>query len=268
MAGEPGFSASVSAPFPGLTGTTVQSALCTSHVIQIRARRQARRKVFAEPLQRPYLINCKGSELEEVYGEAPHVLPHVRRVFLLMKRWAMGVYHGLRPKHLEINLQEFVFRFNRRRHYRSAFDTLLGIGMQIGARSYWDITGKWPYFRDLKEFVRAYPEHREDAYREAIMAGVEKRFALRLLEPDSSPRPADLRQEEASAPAPREAENRVRLRHPLMGVTASGRTYPLRPAGDLRALRMARKHPSAWHAGRRRSPLRPWSPGRSVPTDL
>jgi hypothetical protein len=123
------------------------------------------------------------------YGEAHHVLPHVHRVFSLMKRWAMGVYHGLRPKHLEIYLQEFVFRFNRRRHYRSAFDTLLGIGMRIGARSYWDITGKWPYFRDLKEFVRAYPEHREDAYREAIMAGVEKRYALRLLEPDYPPDP-------------------------------------------------------------------------------
>jgi transposase-like protein len=29
--------------------------------------------------------------------------------------WALGVYHGLRRKHLQTYLDEFVFRFNRRR---------------------------------------------------------------------------------------------------------------------------------------------------------
>jgi hypothetical protein len=51
-----------------------------------------------------------------VIGETPAhlVLPWVHRVFANTKRWAMGVYHGLRAKHLQRYLDEFVFRFNRR----------------------------------------------------------------------------------------------------------------------------------------------------------
>ena len=51
-----------------------------------------------------------------VVGETPAhlVLPWVHRVFANAKRWALGVYHGLRPAHLQAYLDEFVFRFNRR----------------------------------------------------------------------------------------------------------------------------------------------------------
>jgi predicted RNA-binding Zn-ribbon protein involved in translation (DUF1610 family) len=43
------------------------------------------------------------------------VLPWVHRIFSNLKVWALGVYHGLRRKHLQCYLDEFVFRFNRRR---------------------------------------------------------------------------------------------------------------------------------------------------------
>src|SRR5215212_7365779 len=39
------------------------------------------------------------------------VLPWTHRVFANFKRWALGVYHGLRRKHLHTYLDEFVFRF-------------------------------------------------------------------------------------------------------------------------------------------------------------
>jgi hypothetical protein len=39
----------------------------------------------------------------------------------------LGVYHGLRRKHLQSYLDEFVFRFNRRRTRHAAFRSLLGI---------------------------------------------------------------------------------------------------------------------------------------------
>ena len=46
-------------------------------------------------------------------GDAPaHLLPWVHRVFANAKRWALGVYHGLREEHLQAYLDEFVFRFN------------------------------------------------------------------------------------------------------------------------------------------------------------
>src|SRR3954447_7657558 len=50
----------------------------------------------------------------KVVGETPAhlVLPWIHRVFANAKRWALGVYHGLREKHLQAYLDEFVFRFN------------------------------------------------------------------------------------------------------------------------------------------------------------
>lgn len=55
------------------------------------------------------------------------VLPWVHRIFSNFKVWALGVYHGLRRKHVQSYLDEFVFRFNRRRTRHAAFRSLLGI---------------------------------------------------------------------------------------------------------------------------------------------
>jgi hypothetical protein len=55
------------------------------------------------------------------------VLPWVHRIFSNLKVWALGAYHGLRRKHLQSYLDEFVFRFNRRRTRHAAFRSLLGI---------------------------------------------------------------------------------------------------------------------------------------------
>jgi hypothetical protein len=49
-------------------------------------------------------------------------------LFSNLKRGGPGVYHGLRKTNLQHYLDEFVFRFNRRRTRHAAFDTLLGIG--------------------------------------------------------------------------------------------------------------------------------------------
>src|ERR1700675_4496499 len=42
------------------------------------------------------------------------VLPWMHRAFSLLKRWGLGTYHGLRRKHVDTYLNEFVFRYNRR----------------------------------------------------------------------------------------------------------------------------------------------------------
>ena len=64
------------------------------------------------------------------------VLPWVHRVFSNLKVWALGVYHGLRRRHVQSYLDEFVFRFNRRRTRHAAFRTLLGIGARHPPLSY------------------------------------------------------------------------------------------------------------------------------------
>src|SRR3954452_23542446 len=45
-------------------------------------------------------------------------------------------YHGLRRKHLQTSLDEFVFRFNRRRARHAAFRSLLGIAAAHSLLSY------------------------------------------------------------------------------------------------------------------------------------
>ena len=66
-------------------------------------------------------------------GRKEHEILHwVHRVFCNLKTWAKGMFHGLRKRHLQRYLNEFVFRWNRRRHMRSAFDTLFGIGVGLG----------------------------------------------------------------------------------------------------------------------------------------
>jgi transposase-like protein len=68
-----------------------------------------------------------------VIGDTPAhlVLPWIHRIFANAKRWALGVYHGLREKHLQAYLDEFVFRFNRRRTPAAAFERLLGLAVTL-----------------------------------------------------------------------------------------------------------------------------------------
>lgn len=56
--------------------------------------------------------------------------PHIHRVFGNLKTWLNGTHHGVEPKHLPSYLDEFVFRFNRRKTPMAAFQTLLGICAQ------------------------------------------------------------------------------------------------------------------------------------------
>ena len=67
------------------------------------------------------------------------VLPWIHRAFSLMKRWSLGTYHGLRRKHVDSYLNEFVFRYNRRFHRHVSFEALLGLAAHYEPASYWDI---------------------------------------------------------------------------------------------------------------------------------
>jgi predicted RNA-binding Zn-ribbon protein involved in translation (DUF1610 family) len=70
------------------------------------------------------------------------VLPWIHRVFSLLKRWELGTYHGLRRKHVDTYLNEFVFRYNRRFYRHVSFETVLGLASHHEPTSYWDIIGR------------------------------------------------------------------------------------------------------------------------------
>src|SRR5271165_7441996 len=70
------------------------------------------------------------------------VLPWIRRVFSLMTRWGLATYHGLRRKHIDTYLNEFVFRYNRRFYRHASFQTILGLATHHEPASYWDVVGR------------------------------------------------------------------------------------------------------------------------------
>ena len=51
----------------------------------------------------------------------------------------MGTYHGLRRKHVDAYLEEFVFRYNRRFYRHVSFETVLGLAARRGPETYRDI---------------------------------------------------------------------------------------------------------------------------------
>lgn len=68
--------------------------------------------------------------------EAAVLLPRVHRVFTHLKTWLWGTHRGVSPKHLGYYLDEFVFRFNRRRTPMAAFQSLLGLVGQHAPTTY------------------------------------------------------------------------------------------------------------------------------------
>jgi Zn ribbon nucleic-acid-binding protein len=74
---------------------------------------------------------------------AAHILlPSIHDVFANLKRFGLGVYHGFRKKHIQAYFDEFTFRWNRKRSFRTAWSSLLGIGLNIPPMDYWSLTGR------------------------------------------------------------------------------------------------------------------------------
>ena len=67
---------------------------------------------------------------------APKLLPRVHRVFSNLKTWLAGTHHGVSPQHLPHYLNEYVFRFNRRRTPMAAFQSLLGLATRQAPTTY------------------------------------------------------------------------------------------------------------------------------------
>ena len=62
--------------------------------------------------------------------------PRVHRAFSNLKTWLAGTHHGVGEQHLQHYLNEYVFRFNRRRTPMAAFQSLLGLASQHEPTTY------------------------------------------------------------------------------------------------------------------------------------
>lgn len=66
-------------------------------------------------------------------------LPLISRVTTNLKTWIDGTFHGVRKKHLQAYLNEYMFRFNRRFHRGVSFRSLISIGMLNSGLTYQEI---------------------------------------------------------------------------------------------------------------------------------
>ena len=77
----------------------------------------------------------------ELRKGAKSVVPLVDRAIGNLQQWLIGTYHGVSRGQLQVYLDEFVFRHNRRKQPITAFQTLLGLGTQQRPTAYHRIRG-------------------------------------------------------------------------------------------------------------------------------
>ncbi|MCL4540608.1 MAG: IS1595 family transposase [Bacteroidetes bacterium] len=93
----------------------------------------------------------QGYNIVEAYGyrhdiikgessvEVAKNLVHIHRAFSNLKTWINGTHHGVSKKHIQAYLNEYVFRYNRRRVPFEAFNAILGIGTVREAPTYYEL---------------------------------------------------------------------------------------------------------------------------------
>jgi len=82
---------------------------------------------------------------------AASVVPLADRAIGNLQHWLIGTYHGVSRAQLQVYLDEFVFRHNRRKQPMAAFQTLLGLGSGRRPTSYRRIRGGRDMWKLLEE---------------------------------------------------------------------------------------------------------------------
>ena len=84
---------------------------------------------MAERIQLPLVLE----------GDPERTDAHLRMIhiaFSNLKTWLLGTHHGVSHRHLQVYLNEFVFRFNRRFYPITAFNSALGLASHASAPTY------------------------------------------------------------------------------------------------------------------------------------
>ena len=77
----------------------------------------------------------------ELRKGAKSAVPLADRAIGNLQQWLIGTYHGVSKSQLQVYLDEFVFRHNRRKTPAAAFQTLLGLGTSRKSTMYEQIRG-------------------------------------------------------------------------------------------------------------------------------
>ena len=85
----------------------------------------------------------------ELRKGTPSVVPLADRAIGNLQQWLIGTHHGVSKPQLQVYLDEFVFRYNRRKTPAAAFQTLLGLGSSQKSTEYEQIRGGRDLNRNL-----------------------------------------------------------------------------------------------------------------------
>jgi len=77
-------------------------------------------------------------------GDTDPVLPRAHRAISNFKSWLRGTHRGVSAEHLQVYIDEFIFRYNRRRTPMAAFQTLLGLSSQHAPSTRAEIVAEGP----------------------------------------------------------------------------------------------------------------------------
>jgi transposase-like protein len=99
-------------------------------------------KTFTGLEQAGYKHNPRSQPLRiDLRKGAKSVVPLADRAIGNLQQWLIGTYHGVSCAQLQVYLDEFVFRHNRRKQPMAAFQTLLGMGSRQTPTPYRRIRG-------------------------------------------------------------------------------------------------------------------------------
>ena len=91
----------------------------------------------------------------ELRKGAKSAVPLADRAIGNLQQWLIGTYHGVSKPQLQVYLDEFVFRHNRRQTPAAAFQTLLGLGTGRKSIEYEQIRGAKDLNRNILRFAES-----------------------------------------------------------------------------------------------------------------
>lgn len=95
---------------------------------------------YAPLAKKGYTHRPRSQRAAKKAGDPDPVLPRVHRAISNLKTWLRGTHRSVGNEHLQVYLDEFTFRYNRRGTPMAAFQSLLGLGTTQAPTTYRQIT--------------------------------------------------------------------------------------------------------------------------------
>jgi transposase-like protein len=102
---------------------------------------------YAPLAKQGYDYRPRSQRAAKTAGDTDPVMPRVHRAISNFKSWLRGTHRSVSNEHLQVYLDEFTFRYNRRNTPMAAFQTLLGLSSQQAPSTYRQIVEQGPRSR-------------------------------------------------------------------------------------------------------------------------